>query len=60
MIGKKQSANFEDENNYVPEFDPVDQADQTFMGRLLRHILKSMDRGYYLDHLSTWYDLEGN
>lgn len=30
------------------------------MGRLLRHILKSMDRGYYLDHLSTWYDFEGN
>ena len=30
------------------------------MGRLLRHILRSIDRGYYLDHMSTWYDFEGN
>jgi len=30
------------------------------MGRLLRHILKSIDRGYYLDHMSTWYDFDGN
>jgi hypothetical protein len=59
LVNKKYNANIEDENNYIPEFDPVDELDQTFMGRLLRHILASMDRGFYLDHLSTWYDFDG-
>ena len=59
LVNKKYNANIEDEKNYIPEFDPVDEFDATFMGRLLRHILASMDRGFYLDHLSTWYDFEG-
>ena len=29
------------------------------MGRLLRHILATLDRGFYLDHLSTWYSNDG-
>ena len=46
-------------NSYVPQFDPVDEDDITFMGRFLRHILKSMDRGFYLDSLGSWYDKHG-
>lgn len=29
------------------------------MGRLLRHILKQMNRGFYLDSHSSWYDMDG-
>lgn len=29
------------------------------MGRLLRNILAQMDKGFYLDHLSTWYSPDG-
>jgi hypothetical protein len=29
------------------------------MGRMLRNILAQMDRGFYLDNQSTWYDLAG-
>lgn len=39
LVNKKFSTNFDDENTYRPEFDPVDSLDLTFMGRLLRHIL---------------------
>lgn len=46
--------------SYVPEFRPVDENDFTFMGRLLRHILKSMSKGFYLHSMSSWYDMEGN
>jgi len=59
LVNKKFSTNFDDENTYRPEFDPVDTLDQTFMGRLLRHILLQMDRGFYLDSMSTWYSHEG-
>jgi hypothetical protein len=59
-VNKKWMPVIDDENSYTPEFDPVDEFDETFMGRLLRHILNSLDRGFYLDHHSTWYDLEGS
>jgi len=39
LVNKKFNANFDDENSYRPEFDPVDAQDLTFMGRLLRNIL---------------------
>ena len=38
----------------------MDEHDFTFMGRLLRHILNTMSKGYYLDSLSSWYDIEGS
>lgn len=58
LVNKKFTVK-EDESNYVPSFDPVDEDDITFMGRLLRHILKQMNRGFYLDSHSSWYDLDG-
>lgn len=39
LVNKKYTSNIDDENTYRPDFDPVDTLDQTFMGRLLRHIL---------------------
>ena len=30
------------------------------MGRVLRHILRTIEKGFYLDHLSSWYDSFGN
>jgi hypothetical protein len=30
------------------------------MGRVLRHILRTIEKGFYLDHLSSWYDAGGN
>ena len=36
LVNKKYTSNIDDENTYRPDFDPLDQ---TFMGRLLRHIL---------------------
>jgi hypothetical protein len=30
------------------------------MGRVLRHITETISKGYYLDHLSSWYDSNGN
>lgn len=59
LVNKKYSSNFDDENTYRPEFDPVDTQDQTFMGRLLRNILAQMDKGFYLDSMSTWYNPDG-
>lgn len=58
LVNKKFEVNFDDDQ-YRPDFDPVDTLDQTFMGRLLRNILSQMDRGFYLDSTSTWYTLEG-
>lgn len=58
LVNKKYSSNIDDDS-YRPEFDPVDTQDQTFMGRMLRNILAQMDRGFYLDNQSTWYDLAG-
>ena len=62
LVNKKYQSsidNIEDGKYYIPEFDPVDENDFTFMGRLLRHILGGMGKGFYLDNLSTWYDQEG-
>jgi WASH complex subunit strumpellin len=59
LVNKKYTSNIDDDNTYRPEFDPVDTEDQTFMGRLLRHILATLDRGFYLDHMSTWYSNDG-
>ena len=59
LVNKKSSANF-DEISYVPVQDPVDADDLTFMGRFLRHILKSLDRGFYLETTQSWYDNNGN
>lgn len=44
----------------MPQFEPVDEHDFTFMGRLLRYILGSMNKGFYLDSLSSWYDNDGS
>jgi WASH complex subunit strumpellin len=59
LVNKKYTSNIDDDTTYRPEFDPVDTQDQTFMGRLLRHILATLDSGFYLDHLSTWYSNDG-
>lgn len=37
LVNKKY--NYNDDDVFRPEFDPVDTLDQTFMGRLLRNIL---------------------
>mmetsp|Transcript_36878 Transcript_36878/g.35601 ORF Transcript_36878/g.35601 Transcript_36878/m.35601 type:complete len:432 (+) Transcript_36878:1676-2971(+) len=47
------------ESYYVPKFIPVDPNDFTFMGRVLRHITESLSQGFYLDSLSSWYDMAG-
>lgn len=61
LVNKKyQSQLDQDETRYTPEFEPVDEHDLTFMGRLLRHILSSLSKGFYLDSMSSWYDMEGN
>lgn len=48
------------ESFYIPIFNPVDAFDFTFMGRVLRQILQTIEKGFYLDHLSSWYDAAGN
>jgi hypothetical protein len=62
LVGKKYSvANLEaQENAYVPEFKPIDEFDFTFMGRLLRFILISVQDGFFLESTNTWYDKMGN
>lgn len=30
------------------------------MGRVLRHITETISKGFYLEHLSAWYDNQGN
>ena len=30
------------------------------MGRVLRHILEQLSKGFYLDSMSSWYDMGGN
>jgi len=64
LVTKKQYSDFggsttlieAKENFYIPIFNPVDEFDFTFMGRVLRHILQTIEKGFYLDHLSSWYD----
>ncbi len=62
LVNKKYSTGLMEaqENYYVPIFTPVDDLDFTFMGRVLRHILQTISKGFYLDHLSSWYDAQGN
>ena len=60
-MNKKFSTNFDDaEDNFIPDFNPVDEKDYTFMGRLLTKVLQEVKRGFYLDQMSTWYDMNGN
>ena len=62
LVNKKYSTGMMEaqENYYVPIFTPVDDLDFTFMGRVLRHILQTISKGFYFDHLSSWYDAQGN
>lgn len=61
LVSKRIQANIDsNDNDYAMDFEPLDEQDATFMGRLLRQIMKSMDKGYYLDSTSTWYDQNGN
>jgi WASH complex subunit strumpellin len=58
LVTKKYSTTLIEaqESYYIPIFNPVDEFDFTFMGRVLRQILKTIEKGFYLDHLSSWYD----
>jgi WASH complex subunit strumpellin len=58
LVNKKYSTTLIEaqESYYIPIFNPVDEFDFTFMGRVLRHILQTIEKGFYLDHLSSWYD----
>jgi len=38
---------------------PVDANDFTFIGRVLRHITETLSKGFYLDSMSSWYDMTG-
>lgn len=68
LVTKKQYSDFggsttlieAKESFYIPIFNPVDEFDFTFMGRVLRQILQTIEKGFYLDHLSSWYDAGGN
>ena len=62
LVNKKYSTTLIEaqESYYIPIFNPVDEFDFTFMGRVLRHILQTIEKGFYLDHLSSWYDAQGN
>ena len=61
LVNKKYSTNFDDsEDNFIPEFNPVDEDDFTFMGRLLTKVLNEIQKGFYLDQMNTWFDFAGN
>ena len=60
LINKKYQNNIDsNETQFIPTFEPVDENDITFMGRLLTAVLNSMNKGIYLDHMSHWYTREG-
>ena len=60
LVNKKYSSNIDsNETQFIPTFEPVDENDITFMGRLLTAVLSSMNKGIYLDHMSHWYTREG-
>ncbi len=61
LVSRKYSTSLVEaqENYFIPNFIP-DNNDFTFMGRVLRHITETITRGYYIDHLSSWYDVNGN
>jgi hypothetical protein len=58
LVNKKYSTSLIEaqENYYVPVFKPIDANDFTFMGRVLRHIIETLSKGFYLDSMSSWYD----
>lgn len=60
LVSRKYSTSLVEaqENYFIPNFIP-DNNDFTFMGRVLRHITETITRGYYIDHLSSWYDANG-
>ena len=62
LVNKKYAPTFDttQENQYIPQFVPLDENDSTFMGRLLRYILVSISNGFYLESTQTWYDQKGN
>jgi len=62
LVNKKYSASQIEaqENYFVPTFKPVDPYDFTFMGRVLRHIIETISKGFYLDSTASWYDASGN
>jgi WASH complex subunit strumpellin len=62
LVNKKYSTSMieSQENYFVPQFKPVDPFDFTFMGRVLRHISDTINRGIYLDSTNSWYDVNGN
>ena len=61
LVNKKYTANVEatDDTQFIPQFEPVDENDLTFMGRLLTAVLASMNNGVYLDQMSHWYTRDG-
>jgi len=60
LVNKKYTANIDaNESQYIPTFEPVDENDITFMGRLLTAVLNSMNKGIYLDQMSHWYNTQG-
>ena len=60
MVNKKYVVDLDSQDkHHVPSFIPVDANDFTFMGRLLRNIADSLNRGMYLDSLSSWYTADG-
>jgi len=60
LVNKKFTSNIDaNETQFVPTFEPVDENDLTFMGRLLTAVLNSMNKGVYLDQMSHWYTRDG-
>ena len=45
LVNKKYMANIDsNETQFIPQFEPVDENDFTFMGRLLTAVLKTMEK----------------
>ena len=60
LVNKKYTANIDSNDvQFIPQFEPVDENDLTFMGRLLTAVLNSMNKGVYLDQMSHWYNTSG-
>ena len=60
LVNKKYTGNIDSNDiQFIPQFEPVDEHDLTFMGRLLTAVLNSMNKGVYLDQMSHWYNPQG-
>lgn len=60
LVNKKYTTNIDsNETQFIPTFEPVDENDFTFMGRLLTAVLNALSKGYYLDQMSHWYTRDG-